>query len=42
LEKMAAGKVRSMVDENLLKVKELLETGSTTMPGGQVVHLPED
>jgi hypothetical protein len=41
VEKMASGRVRAMVDENIHKLKELLETGRTTLPDGREVRLPD-
>jgi hypothetical protein len=41
VEKMAAGRVRAMVEQNIHKLKELLETGRTTLPDGREVRLPE-
>jgi hypothetical protein len=40
VEKMAAGRVRSMVDDNIFKLKELLETGRTSLADGRELHLP--
>jgi hypothetical protein len=42
MEKLAAGRIRSMVDENVYKLKELLDTGRTTLPDGRVLRLPEE
>ena len=39
IEKLATGRVRSAVDENLGKLKELLETGSATLQDGRQVSL---
>jgi len=39
IEKLALGKVRSAVAENLSKLKELLETGSVTLQDGRTVSL---
>jgi uncharacterized membrane protein len=39
IEKLAVGKVKSAVAENLSKLKELLETGSVTLQDGRKVSL---
>ena len=39
IEKLAAGRVKSAVAENLGKLKELLETGSVTLQDGRQVSL---
>ena len=39
IEKLAAGRVKSAVAENLGKLKELLETGSVTLQDGRKVSL---
>jgi hypothetical protein len=39
LEPLAAGRVKSAVRENLGKLKELLETGSTQLQDGRVSKL---
>ena len=39
LERLALGKIRSAVADNLAKLKELLETGKTTLQDGRIVRL---
>lgn len=39
LQKLAKNRVKSAVQKNLLKLKELLETGSTTLQDGRQVSL---
>jgi hypothetical protein len=39
VEKMAEGRVRSMVDANMGKLKELLETGRTTLSDGRILRI---
>jgi hypothetical protein len=38
LERLAAGKVKRAVADNLTKLKELLETGSTTLQDGRRIQ----
>lgn len=42
LERLAAGRVKGAVKENLQKLKELLETGSVDLQDGRRVQLPGD
>lgn len=39
LQKLAAGRVKSGVEENLGKLKELLETGRTTLQDGRQINI---
>lgn len=39
IEKLAQGRIRSAVAENLDKLKELLETGHTQLQDGRSIHL---
>jgi uncharacterized membrane protein len=39
LQKLAAGRVKSGVEENLGKLKELLETGQTTLQDGRQISI---
>lgn len=39
IEKLAAGRIKSAVSENLNKLRELLETGSVTLKNGNKVNL---
>lgn len=42
LERLAAGRVKGAVKENLEKLKELLETGSVQLQDGRLEKLPSD
>ena len=41
LQKLARGRIRSAVRENLRKLKELLETGRTTLQDGRQIRIEE-